>query len=300
MVESMTDTIEEPKRGSIKKTCEYCGKEFYTDKYLIKKGWGRFCSNKCAGLSLRKRVTCVCKYCGKEFEEIPSRIKEGRGIYCSNECKYKAFALQNAGENSPNWKGGEVKHICEICGKIFYAPKCRNAKVCSFACRDALRRSERIECICLNCGKTFYKHKSSKKAQINKSVDYCSLSCLYEHRRGENSPTWRGGISYEPYCILFNNEFKERVRSFFNNECALCGKYEEDIGYKLCVHHVTYDKNACCNDSERLFVPLCRSCHIKTNSNRDYWTDYFRQIILDEYDGKCYYTKEEYDAIKTA
>ena len=110
---------------------------------------------------------------------------------------------------------------------------------------------------------------------------------------GENSKFWKGGISFEPYCIKFNKEFKERVRAFFDYKCVECGNLEKN-NHKLCVHHVIYDKDACCNDSERLFVPLCRSCHPKTNCNREYWQDKYTRLIKEEYDGKCYFTKDEY------
>jgi len=75
-------------------------------------------------------------------------------------------------------------------------------------------------------------------------------------------PRWKGGISFEPYCIKFNNEFKERVREFFGRKCVECGAPEN--GKKLCVHHVNFKKDTCCTpEVPRLFVALCTSCHGK-------------------------------------
>lgn len=111
-------------------------------------------------------------------------------------------------------------------------------------------------------------------------------------RCGEQNPAWKGGISYEPYCIKFNNEFKERVRAFFGYQCVECGSLEN--GTKLHVHHVNFKKNSCCDpEVERLFVPLCQPCHSRTNSKRDYWKQHFTDIINRYYEGKCYLTKEE-------
>lgn len=121
---------------------------------------------------------------------------------------------------------------------------------------------------------------------------------LSEMRKGDKNPCWKGGHAYEPYCILFNKEFKERVRNFFDNTCVLCGKPQSERLRKLCIHHVIYNKNACCDDSERLFVPLCGSCHGKTNKDRDYWQEYFTKEINEKYGGKCYLTKEEYLQVK--
>ena len=114
--------------------------------------------------------------------------------------------------------------------------------------------------------------------------------------KGEKSVHWMGGVSFFPYCQKFNNEFKERVRAFFNHQCVECGTPQKEK--KLGVHHVNFDKQSCCNDTFPLFVPLCPSCHTKTNHNREYWEQYFTDMINKYYGGKCYYTKEEMPAIK--
>lgn len=110
---------------------------------------------------------------------------------------------------------------------------------------------------------------------------------------GENNHNWQGGISYEPYCVLFNNEFRERVRAFFDYKCVECGKYEVDNdGRKLSVHHVNFDKGSCCNKNIPLFVPLCTSCHGKTtHGNRDYWEERYTTLINEKYGGQCYLPK---------
>lgn len=110
-------------------------------------------------------------------------------------------------------------------------------------------------------------------------------------KNGENNPHWRGGISFEPYCPKFNNEFKERVRSFFGHRCAECG--EPQNGYKLHVHHVNFNKMSCCDGTPPLFVPLCTSCHSKTNHNREYWEQHFTRMINEYHGGMCYFAKEE-------
>lgn len=108
----------------------------------------------------------------------------------------------------------------------------------------------------------------------------------------EHNPNWKGGISYEPYCPKFNNRFKERVRLFFGNTCIECGTKQN--GTKLSVHHVNFNKKSCCDSSVPLFVPLCHNCHVKTNSNRDFWEQHFTEIINDYYKGKCYLTEQEF------
>lgn len=95
---------------------------------------------------------------------------------------------------------------------------------------------------------------------------------------GVNHPGWKGGVTYEPYCPMFNNKFKEYIREKFNRICFCCGNHENDnitssgIHQKLSVHHIDYDKVDICNGKSWPFVPLCIICHNKTNNGfRWYW-----------------------------
>lgn len=112
---------------------------------------------------------------------------------------------------------------------------------------------------------------------------------------GEKNPRWKGGVSFEPYCVKFNNEFKERVREFFGRKCVECGMPEIENGRKLDVHHVNYRKDACCEDHViPLFVALCQGCHVKpTHEDREYWEERFTTLINEEYGGQCYLPKKE-------
>jgi len=91
--------------------------------------------------------------------------------------------------------------------------------------------------------------------------------------KGENSPNWKGGISFEPYCLEFNKGLKEEIREKFGRVCFLCPKTEEENCQKLSVHHIDYNKKQGCNGIRWLLVPLCRACNSKVNFNRDYWQD---------------------------
>ena len=120
-----------------------------------------------------------------------------------------------------------------------------------------------------------------------------AMSEKLTERTGEQCPNWKGGIAYLPYCEKFDNNFKNRVREFFNCCCYVCGKSEKDNKRKLDVHHVNYNKDTCCDDSKPLFVPLCRSCHSKTRGNREYWEEFFTISLNYLTDGKCFYSEED-------
>lgn len=89
-------------------------------------------------------------------------------------------------------------------------------------------------------------------------------------RRGPDNPQWRGGRSFEPYCPHFNQALKESVRDEFGRRCFLCGKDEKSNCRRHHIHHVDYNKGQGCGQRWSL-VPLCGSCHGKTNKNRWHW-----------------------------
>lgn len=105
---------------------------------------------------------------------------------------------------------------------------------------------------------------------------------------------WIDGRSYEPYCPKWTPELRERIRAFFGYECILCGKSENKNNRKLDCHHVEYDKQACCDGKEVHFAALCRSCHTKTNFDRERWENIIHRIIIEIYSDRSYFTKEEY------
>lgn len=85
---------------------------------------------------------------------------------------------------------------------------------------------------------------------------------------GNKNPNWRGGASFEPYCPAFNRALKEEIRETFGRKCYLCGKKENGRG--LDIHHCDYNKGQGCGQRWSL-IPLCKSCHTKTNFNRHHW-----------------------------
>jgi len=92
---------------------------------------------------------------------------------------------------------------------------------------------------------------------------------------GEKNPMWKGGISFEPYGIEFNNALKLRIRQRDNFTCQMCGAIENSRQHH--VHHIDYNKK---NNRKENLITLCWSCHMKTNFNREYWEALFKKLML--------------------
>jgi 5-methylcytosine-specific restriction endonuclease McrA len=90
-------------------------------------------------------------------------------------------------------------------------------------------------------------------------------------KTGEQSTSWKGGLSFEPYSLEWTKALKELVRERDNHTCQLCGKK----GYP--VHHIDYNKKNC--NPENL-ITLCVNCHSKTSFNREKWKAIFDKIRL--------------------
>ena len=282
--------------GKLETVCIQCKKTFFVYRCNYHKA--KFCSRDCYHAWRSKnmcgeknpnykkyvRVEKVCKGCGEVFFIIPSQ--DAYRQFCSYQCYLKSRVVL------------KKTQICPICGREFIHKRARrNGLYCSNKCRGRLRE-RRVTRTCLWCGKIFERRKSVADRD---GMSFCSMLCWGKWKSknlvGTKSPGWQGGLSFAPYCLQFNKDFKRRVREFFKNVCVECGMTEKENGQKLSVHHVNYDKMMCCNDVKPLFVALCRGHNTGANKDRKYWEGHYTNIINEKHGGKCYFTKEEMKAI---
>jgi len=144
--------------------------------------------------------------------------------------------------------------ICETCKKEYeYYSSSETGKYCSIDCRNndvnyinPMKGKKRQDLVEYN--------KKEKPKQIQ-----------------EKNPNWRGGTAREGYNCVFNDKLKEQIRKRDNSTCPICKEIES-----LCVHHIDYNKK---NSTPYNLITLCKSCHAKTNFNRDSWRAYFKELI---------------------
>lgn len=218
-----------------------------------------------------KLIKRICEVCGKIFEAEPYRVRKHKAKYCSRKCceisgrgkKQSSELIEKriaplrgrkrvpfseewkkniglGGLGRIPWNKGLTKETNEIIKRVSEDPE-RRRKI-----GDASRGEKNY----------FYGKNMS----------------------GENNSTWRGGISFEPYGIEFNDELKKEIRSRDNHTCQLCKKRQNGRAYD--VHHIDYNKKN--NDSINL-ITLCHSCHSKASGKREYWTDYFQTMANPNY-----------------
>lgn len=194
--------------GDMIAKCQMCGKEFNVRPFKVKRGGGKYCSNKCYGISKSgignhnyKKIKKVCPVCDKVFETIPSRVLKNRGKFCSQKCMGIWRSKNITGSKVYNWRGGKIKSHCLICGKEFLASAFEigrgNGKFCSRKCNGM---------------------------------------CNSKNNKGKDNPKWRGGVSSYVDLIRTSKQYANWRQKIFERDkftCQKCGR----IGGDIHAHH---------------------------------------------------------------
>ena len=222
--------------GNISRECLNCGKVFYTNRYKINNGEGKFCSKECywtyntgeRNVQYNKQ-TVSCSFCNKTFQIQNKRIKLAKNLYCSIECKNKHHSVFMSGKNNSNYKG---KIIC-YCGTC----------------------NKKIELIPSLYG-------------VSKT-HFCSKECVYMYNRhrykGENNPNYNPNLSNEDREKSRHiPEYKQWVLDVYRRDKFKCVCCNDNSSGKLIAHHLNgynWDKENRLNLDNG--VTLCIKCHNK-------------------------------------
>lgn len=212
----------------------------------------------------------------KSLKEICSlyNIKSQATIYNilkknNIKCRNRSEAIKLSFKNRDVWnKNFKIKENKEIYDKMYSKEKNKKA-------------SERTK------GRSWEERYGKDKAKImkekasnSKKGNHFINSGKFKERDiriiGSNNTNWNGGSSFEPYDEKFNESFRKLIRKRDNQVCMLCGIHREKLNRALDVHHINYDKLLTIPEN---CISLCTSCHIKTNSNRKSWVDFFKSIM---------------------
>jgi hypothetical protein len=245
-------------------------------------------------------------FCKKCKIKISRTGHDGSGLCRSCSCKER---YQNP-ENHPRHIDGkclEIRYCIDCNKKLSKHAVYHDSKRCNSCANIEIMKSIKVR------NKLSIAHKGkklsneTKKKMSNNSASYIDGRTLEKHycidceellnnysatrckscaNKGKNNPmfgkvfelagNWQGGISFELYPFEFNNTLKVFIRDRDNHECQLCHTKEINLDRALDVHHIDYDKKNCL---QKNLISLCLKCHMKTNTNRDYWFAYFTYIM---------------------
>lgn len=224
----------------------------------------------------------VCTVCGNEKPVMAYRYRK----YMEREEPYKCIHCKAPrGEKNANWQGGKVVLTCTRCGKQRTTNK--------YAAKATERHGRPY--LCSKCHQTYYVKRNNdgkekdwknyltetvictkckaikavtpyRKSKLATPYFCCNCAPSY-HLMGEKNIRWRGGLSFLPYPTSWKEALKKTIRERDNRKCQICGD-DQRKDFKLDVHHIDYDKN---NIATNNLITLCRTCHIRTNNNREYW-----------------------------
>jgi hypothetical protein len=121
-----------------------------------------------------------------------------------------------------------------------------------------------------NYGCKYTKEKSEKRSIRLKELGFGAM---------EKNSNWQGGISFIFYPKNWKDSLKEEIRKRDKYNCQLCKINQNTQRRKLDVHHIDYNKKNC---EFKNLISLCQKCHLRVNTNRNYWAKYFKKGVTYE------------------
>lgn len=106
---------------------------------------------------------------------------------------------------------------------------------------------------------------------------------IAEAQRGEKAHNWQGGKSFEPYSKEWTKKLRNEIRKRDGYRCQNCFRHQSELKKQLQVHHIDFNKK---NNNPENLISLCLSCHGQTSFNRDDWTDYYQEQMINKIGGK--------------
>lgn len=274
------------------KTCVSCGLEFERRENELAADFRhrKTCSRKCANAAVSATRTGrpkslenvpgrICEVCGVLFYPAPGQCpaKFNRRLTCSNDCRYEQIRRKNVERGQLH----EETTACEQCGAEFTHGRGATRLYCSQRCfwdsRAGRPRTEFLSKECAWCGQVFHRRTGETSRNFVRRK-----TCSYECSRRQQTRSKTAQFAPRLYPIEFEM-LRERVLDRDGHQCRLCGSAGGDgVGTNktLHVHHINY----CKHDSMRManLITLCRSCHARTNVDRDYWQRFFEAMMLSE------------------
>lgn len=185
-----------------------------------------------------------------------------------------------SGKNNPNWKGGPIDKICEICGTAYVVKRSQEkSRFCSLQCYGKSQLgvtrvknpAKHTKNKCLVCGTDYDIHVCRSNR-----IKTCSVECSNKYRSiitsDNKNPNWKGGLSRAPYPYNWASISKSVIERdgdiCMNPNCRATDR-------TMTVHHIDYDKMNC--DPSNL-ITVCATCNSIANFGRQQWYKYYMDV----------------------
>lgn len=219
-------------------------------------------------------IECTsCKVCGQPYLSVKNCCSE----FCSRNCalKNRKFSEETKQKMKDSWKKRGVVT--------------KETRLKQSMARKGLLVGDKNGMY----GKTHtnkVKNELSKRMKGNKyraGILHTkeTLEKLSILNSGQNNNNWKGGVSKEPYCIEWTDEYKTYIKERDGNKCLNpdCMR-NSNI---LTVHHINYNKKDCRPNN---LITLCCSCNTRANKDRVWHKAWYTVIINKRYN---YWGKED-------
>ncbi len=228
-----------------------------------------------------------CPYCSKngkpKINDIRDSFKKKGYTLISTEYKNNRSKLEyicsEGHRHRVDWSSWKAGHLCTYCANKpvinIGAARASFAKEgYTILSEDYVNEYSLIIYICPNG------HKHSIRWNNWQQGNRCPI-CDNIKKHGAGHPNWKGGISNELYCPVWQDkEYKEDIKSRDGYRCLNPDCFKKDN--RLHIHHIDYDKKNCAPNN---LITLCGSCNSRANYNRNWHTHWYRAIINKRYGG---------------
>ena len=234
-----------------------------------------------------------CKICGIELRASKLRMsldfiksefeKEGYQLltteYKNAHCKLD-YICPNGHRHSITWYGWKYGYRCPYCyGNIKYSMDFIRSEFekegYQLLTAEYKGAHEKLNYVCPNGHESFITWNKWNRGQR------CQV-CYHIRNSGPNNTSWKGGVSFEPYCPIWKDkEYKSDIKLRDGNQCL--NPYCSHNDKKLVIHHIDYDKKNCAPHN---LITVCRSCNARANIDREWHTSWYRKILSRRYNYK--------------
>jgi len=230
-----------------------------------------------------------CKYCSNQapvnYNDVKETFeKEGYILLSKEYIKASAkldYICPKGTYGSIPWNSFQQGHRCQCCygknNKLTFeeVKKSFEERGAILLDKEYINSKIKLNYICSNG----HKHNISWDSWA--SGHGCQTCAIIRHT-GAGNPSWKGGVSFEPYCHIWSDEeYKKDIKERDSNKCLNpCCEGKTGKAGVLSIHHIDYKKKNC--DPINL-ITLCISCNSKANIDREWHEAWYKAIMNKRY-----------------